>query len=496
MGFDRALRKGGGSRGASRRTSKSGAGVAACAKPQTEDGTLVSPELRERIDAHSRAIEDDMITWRRDFHRHAEPGWLEFRTASLIAKSLEGWGWQVAAGRDVVDAGTRMGVPEPEVLASAWERARTQGGDPAYLHALRGGFTGVVGTLSLGGETGSRGPVVALRFDIDALDLQESKSPRHRPAALGFGSVNAGASHACGHDAHAAIGLGVAAVMSALAASAPELGPVGGMPAGTLKLIFQPAEEGVRGAKAMVAAGVVDDVDAIGALHVYSGWPVGQVACGRDSFLATDKFDVILTGEPAHAGGNPQGGKNALLAAATAALNLHALPRHREGPTRINVGRLVAGQGRNVIPSQAYLAVETRGGTSEINDALRASAERVVHAAAAMYDCTVEIVPMGGARSAQSDPALYSRAAAVASALPGLTVREPDPGGGSEDFTYMMRRVQGRGGLASAMGIGADIGAFGHHTPEFDIDEAVLREAVRFLSVLVLDLFCNPPVNL
>jgi aminobenzoyl-glutamate utilization protein A len=484
MPVDRTFRIGSAGSGPTRRTGKPGASAAGRTRAEPTGEISLSKELQEHVEAHTRALDDQLIAWRRDFHRHAEPGWLEFRTASLIARALDGWGWQVAVGREVVDAEARMGVPEAEALDAAWERARAQGGDPEYLQAVQGGFTGVVGTLSVGEGRAPRGPVVGLRFDIDALDLQESASSRHRPAALGFASINAGAAHACGHDAHAAMGLGVAAVLSAMAKSAPEL-----LPAGTLKLIFQPAEEGVRGAKAMVAAGVVDDVDAVLALHVYSGWPVGQVACGRDSFLATDKFDVILTGESAHAGGNPQGGKNALLAAATAALNLHALPRHREGASRINVGRLVAGQGRNVIPPTAFMAVETRGGTSEINDAMRIAAERVIHAAAAMYGCTAEIRPMGSARSAQSDPALYSRAAEVAGALTGLQVRQPEAGGGSEDFTYMMRRVQGQGGLASAMGIGADIGGFGHHTPEFDIDEAVLREAVKLLTVLSLDLF-------
>jgi aminobenzoyl-glutamate utilization protein A len=487
MASDRRRRKGGGGRGATRQASAGGTPLSGHTTPQTTPDLTVSRELQEHIEIHTRVIEERMTAWRRDFHRHAEAGWLEFRTASLIARTLEELGWQVAAGQAVVDAASRMGVPDPEELASAWERARTQGGDPTYLEALRGGFTGVVGTLTVGGASVSRAPVMGLRFDIDALDLQESTSPRHRPVALGFASINPGTAHACGHDAHAAMGLGVAAVLSALAKSAPEL-----LPAGTVKLIFQPAEEGVRGARAMVVAGVLDDVDAVVALHVYSGWPVGQVACGRDGFLATDKFDAILTGEPAHAGGNPQGGKNALLAAATAALNLHALPRHRGGPTRINVGRLVAGQGRNVIPSTAYLAVETRGGTSEINDELRLAAERVIRAAAAMYDCTVEIQSMGAARSAQSDPLLYSRAATVASALTGLEVRVPEPGGGSEDFTYMMRRVQGHGGMASAMGIGADIGGFGGHTPEFDINEAMLPQAVKFLTVLTLDIFADP----
>lgn len=447
----------------------------------------LAPELREHIDVRSYAIADQMVQWRRDFHRHAETGWLEFRTSSLIARQLDNLGFQVAVGRQVISEDDRIGVPELEVLNSGWQRALEQGGDAAYLEMVQGGFTGVVGTLRLPGESNSVQLVVGLRFDIDALNLQESAMPQHRPTALGFASVNDGATHACGHDAHAAIGLGVASVLSALAASMPEL-----LPGGAIKLIFQPAEEGVRGAKSMVAAGVVDDVDAIAALHVYSGWPVGHVSCGRDGFLATDKFDVIFTGESAHAGGNPEGGRNALLAAATAALNLHALPRHHKGPTRINVGRLIAGQGRNVIPSTAYMAVETRAGTSAINDTLRISAERVIEAAAAMYSCGVEIRAMGAAQTAQSDPVFVQRAASVAEALTGLEVRDPESGGGSEDFTYMMRRVQELGGLATAMGIGADIGGFGHHTPEFDIDEAALALAVRFLTVLALDLLAHP----
>ncbi len=155
-------------------------------------------------------------------------------------------------------------------------------------------------------------------------------------------------------DGHAAIGLGLAEVLVGLRDCL----------SGTVKLIFQPAEEGVRGAKAMVAAGVVEGVDALLGLHLYSGWPTGRVVPGKGGFLATSKFDAYFTGAPAHAGGAPQLGRNAMLAAATAVLNLHAIPRHADGVTRINVGRLIAGQGRNVIAPTAYLAIETRGATS------------------------------------------------------------------------------------------------------------------------------------
>jgi aminobenzoyl-glutamate utilization protein A len=342
---------------------------------------------------------------------------------------------------------------------------------------VRGGFTGVVGVLGNGD-----GPTVGLRFDIDALPLRESRSPDHRPAREEFASINDGpldpAMHACGHDGHAAIGLGVAEILAGLADRIP----------GTVKLIFQPAEEGVRGAKSMVKAGVVDDVDYMLGLHLYSRWEMGALTCGMGGYLATSKFDALFTGEPAHAGASPQGGKNALLAAATAVLNLYAIPRHREGTTRINVGRLEAGTGRNVICPEAQLVIETRGATTALNDYMYTRATSVLNAAAAMYDCTVSLRAMGGAESADSDRELAERVAAIATAMGTFTMRPPENGGGSEDYTYMMKRVQAQGGLATSIGLGADVGGGGHHTATFDIDERALSLAVALLSRVTINL--------
>lgn len=435
--------------------------------------------MRDRINRLAAEIEDKVIARRRDFHKHAEVGWTEFRTASLVARHLADLGYQVRAGRQVLRDEERMGLPPTEVLQSCWQRARAQGGDPAYLEAVKGGFPAVVGVLPRQESLAQgRGPTVGLRFDMDALDLVESQDPGHRPAREGFASVNEGAMHACGHDAHAAIGLGVAQVLARLADEIR----------GTVKLIFQPAEEGVRGAKAMVAAGVVDDVDYLLGHHLYSGWEVGQIDPGRSGFLATTKFDAVFVGAAAHAGGVPNEGKNAMLAAATAVLNLHAIPRHKEGKTRINVGRLVAGSGRNIIPDRAHLAVETRGGSTELNEYVFGYALRVLEAAAAMHDCSLQLRAMGGAESADSDPALAERVAEAAHDLGGFHLREPEPGGGSEDFTYMMARVQERGGLATNVGLGADLGGWGHHTAEFDIDERALAPAVALLAAVTLDL--------
>lgn len=429
-------------------------------------------DTQRRVSRIAERIEPQVIAYRRDFHRHAESGWTEFRTASLVARRLAELGYEVQVGGEVVRESERMGLPPPHVLEARWQRAVEQGGDREFLEAVKGGFTGVVGTLRQG-----EGPTVGIRFDMDAVEMRESESQDHRPVREGFASVNAEAMHACGHDGHTATGLGVAEVLMDLRDQI----------CGTVRLIFQPAEEGVRGARAMVAAGVVDDVDYMLGHHLYSGWEIGQIDPGRAGYLATSKFDAVITGAPAHAGGTPQEGKNALLAAATAVLNLHAIPRHKEGATRINVGRLDAGTGRNVIPAVARLVIETRGATTELNEHVYDYAVRVLEGAASMHDCSLEIRAMGSAQSGSSDPELAKRVAAIAPEL-GFAIRPSEESGGSEDYTYMMERVQSRGGMATNIGVGADLGDWGHHTAEFDIDERALKGTVELLSLVVLDL--------
>jgi len=222
----------------------------------------------------AQAVREKTVTRRRDFHKHAEVAWTEFRTASIVAKTLEGLGYQVATGDDAVDASAMMGVPSPAELERQAERALAQGADPAWMRKMSGGKTGVVGIM----QFGKPGPAVALRVDMDANDLMEAEDPKHRPAREGFASINNGAMHACGHDGHTAMGLGVA---QALVGLKDKL-------AGTIKLIFQPAEEGVRGAKAMMARGVVDDVRYIVGAHLGVNLrKTGQVACRTEGFLAT-----------------------------------------------------------------------------------------------------------------------------------------------------------------------------------------------------------------
>ena len=443
-----------------------------------------------RIAALAVAAESQLIHDRRDFHKHAESGWTEFRTASLIAQRLTGLGFEVLSGKDVCSPEDRMGLPPDDVLESRWVRASNEGADPAFLDLMRGGFTGVVGTLSHG-----TGPTIGLRFDIDALDLIESNDPSHRPAATGFASIHENVCHACGHDGHTAIGLGIASLLSKLRDEIR----------GTIKLIFQPAEEGVQGARSMVAAGVVDNVDFLLGHHLITGCAVGEIFPGMGGYAATKKFDVSFHGAPAHAGGSPEGGHNALLAAANAVLNLYALPRHADGFTRVNVGKLVAGSGRNVIPAESSLVAEVRGETTELCDVMYDRAMIVIESAAAMNGCTSTVRAMGGAGTAHSDAALAQRVQAIATQLPDIAFLKMEKMGGSEDFTEMMNRVQENGGLATNIGIGADFSGTHYgdsergrvlpaHTGVYDIDEKSLVLAAQVLSMIVFDLMKDPKI--
>ena len=425
------------------------------------------------VDA-AKAMSPQLKALRRDFHRYPEQGWMEFRTASLVAERLSQLGFSVQLGQAVVSECARMGVPDAQTLDEALARARTQGAIERWLPALEGGFTGVVGTL----DTQRPGPTQAFRFDLDALPIVESTEDHHRPYQEGFHSLNQGSMHACGHDGHATIGLGMAELLCQFSSQL----------CGKIKLIFQPAEEGVRGAQSMVEAGVVDDVDRLVATHLGLGHASGRVICAADGFLATTKLDAHFSGKAAHAGGQPEVGQNALLAAAQAALGLHAIAPHSQGPARINVGQLHAGSGRNIIADSALLRLETRGATADINGYLESRALEVLKGAAAMQGVSVSIERVGAASACAASPELVEKIASCLAGYSGITqlARHDITPAGSEDATSLMTRVMERGGQATYMIFGADLAA-GHHHACFDFDESVIPLAVGALLQIALD---------
>ena len=424
----------------------------------------------------AESLEFKLIAFRRDFHKYAETGWLELRTASLIARRLTELGYKVLIGEEVCQSDSRMGLPDKDVLDRNYLRAKEQGADLEFLERVKEGYTGVIGILDNGD-----GPVVAMRFDIDALGVIEDCSIEHIPANKGFISVNEGFMHACGHDGHATIGLGVAEVLMSIKDNLR----------GKIKLIFQPAEEGVRGAKSIVDKGHLDDVDYLLGAHISNNSNSKADLCpGACDALATTKLDVYYHGVSSHAGGSPEKGKNVMLSAATAILNLYAIPRNSKGATRINVGTINAGTGRNVIADFAKLEVEIRGETTEIYQYMEDYAVKIIEAAAIMHGTTVEIKKMGGAYSLTSDKSLIDRIRRVCEEnLPEIKVTDFDRAslGGSEDFSYMMKRVQDNGGEATFMMAMTDVYAPAHNRL-FDFNEKVLVNAVKVFSAITYDI--------
>jgi len=406
-----------------------------------------------------------LVELRRDLHRHPEPAWREFYTTARIVEELETLDLDALhVGPDVLDDG-RTGVPDDAELKAWVDRARDAGAREDILMQLEGGYTGAVAVVERGD-----GPTVALRVDIDALPIEESTSSDHAPAAGGFRSENEGYMHACGHDAHATIGIGV---LDAILDSDFS---------GTLKVFFQPGEEQIVGGEPMANSGHLDDVDALLAVHVGLDHPTGQVVAGIDGFLAVSQFEATFRGSPAHAGQRPETGDNAMQAAATAIGNLYGISRHADGATRVNVGVIEGGTGTNIVPEQVRIDGEVRGETTELMEYMDERARRVLRSAAEMHGCAVEIERAGTAPSAASDDDLRAAVNDVARDTPGVTsILESDHLGGSEDATYLMQRVQDRGGSAAYVCVGTDHPG-GHHTATFDVDEETIGIAVEVLS--------------
>ena len=281
--------------------------------------------------------------------------------------------------------------------------------------------------------------------------------------------------HACGHDTHMTMGLGLAEYIATHKDGLK----------GTIKLIFQPAEEGVRGAKAMVKAGVVDDVDLMFGMHIGFNEQLSNCfACSDHGFLATTKLDAVFHGYSSHAGGSPEKAQNAMLAGCTAVINLQAIARHSAGASRMNVGVFESGTGRNVTPDVATLKLETRGATTEINDYMIERTKTIIKGAAEMHDCTFEITKQGETPSCRMSDEL---APEIQSIIKPLGIFRDVPldysGGGSEDCAYFLNRVISRGGMGTYMLVGSAIKA-PHHNPLFDIDEEDMLNGIVALGTI------------
>lgn len=409
------------------------------------------------------AYHDQLINIRRQLHQNPEEGWSEFTTTAFLVTTLRGYGYDVLTGRKVVAPEACLGREE-SVVKAGLERARRNGVSEELLSEMEE-LTGCVAVL----DTGRPGPTLAIRFDIDCVPVTECTDDTHVPAKEGFISKNPGFMHACGHDAHMSMGLAVAHwVMD----NKDKL-------SGKIKILFQPAEEGVRGAAGMAASGILDDCDYFLGSHVAMSAKSGEIATNLYGYLCTTKLDVTFHGKPAHAGACPQEGRNALTAAANATVQMMGISRHSGGMTRINIGQLIAGEGRNVIPSKAVMKLEVRGETGEINQYMVDQVTNICKGIAMSFGVTYEMRKMGEAVDLTADQELVDILNAAGRATPGITVVDKALNfGGSEDATILARRVQAHGGKAAFFLWGSDRPS-GHHTSTFDIKESDLDPALE-----------------
>ena len=373
----------------------------------------------------------ELVATRRDLHAHPELGFQERRTAGIVAERLGALGYQV-----------RTGV----------------------------GRTGVVAVLRGAGPAGP-GPerTVLLRADMDALPIQEASQVPYRSTA-------AGVMHACGHDAHVAIGLAVARRLAAERDSWR----------GTVKFAFQPAEEGGNGALAMIEDGVLDapKVDAAFGLHVMNNLPIGRIAATGGAIMGSvDKFDVTIRGKGGHAA-MPHEAVDPILAASHVVAALQSMVSRSTDPFEqlvVSVTQFNAGDAFNVIPETAKLAGTVRSMGGRPFDEAPARLTAIASGVATSLGCTAEVNYVRQTPATVNDAAMARLVAGVAAQLVGeAAVLTSARTLGGEDFSFFLQRVPGCfawvGSQNPSRGFDAP-----HHSPRFDIDEAAMPTGVELL---------------
>ena len=372
---------------------------------------------------------------RRDFHMHPEPSFEEHRTTARIKAIL--------AGLDV------------EVRAT-----------PALA-------TGAVGVIR-GRENGK---VLALRADIDALRMEEQNDVAYR-------SRNAGIMHACGHDGHATILLGVARRLKETGLAARIRGE--------LRLLFQPAEETVSGAKAMIAAGAMDDppVDRVLAAHLWPDLPVGQIGFYRDvSHAASDSFFIDVQGRGVH-GASPEKGRDPIVAGAALVQAAQTIVSRNLDPIDVGVisfGEFHAGSAPNVIPPVARICGTIRSFKPEVRDTLIRRLQELSRGMGEALGVTMAFTLKEGVPACRNDPKVSEAFFASAARVVGEgNLRWLEPKCGGEDFAFMARQAPG---AIIRLGCRGASQSFIHplHSPLFDMDEAVLPLGVEVFCRAVED---------
>ena len=375
----------------------------------------------------SEALAEEIVAQRRDFHRHPELGFQEHRTAGVVADAMNGLGLKV-----------RTGVAE----------------------------TGVIALL----EGKRPSPTILLRFDMDALPIQEE-------TGASYTSTVDGVMHACGHDGHTAIGMAVAKLLHSYRQDLP----------GAIKFVFQPAEEGLNGAERMVEEGVLLDPvpDYTLAMHLWNDQPVGWIGITPGPAMAgSERLEIEITGRGGH-GASPHQAVDPVLAAAQVICALQSVVSRNLDPCQaavVSVTQVRAGDAFNVIPSKALLKGTIRTFGGEVRDLVLQRVKEIAGGVAQAMGCEAQVKV-----ERLTPPVVNNRALAtklqslVKRVYPEATVDSEEVTMGSEDMAYMMEDIPGCymfvGSSNPAKGLDAS-----HHNPHYDFDEVVLPRAAALMA--------------
>jgi len=375
----------------------------------------------------------ELVEVRRDLHAHPETAFTEVRTSGIVAERLRAMGLE----------------PRTQI-----------------------GKTGVIADLR-----GKPGRSVLLRADMDALPIVEENDVPYR-------SLNPGQMHACGHDCHTSALLGIAKRMVRERDALK----------GTVRFVFQPAEEQGGGAKAMIAEGALEPrPEAAFGIHVWQDLDLGQVAVTPGPFMAAvDEFNVTITGVGAHAA-MPQASRDPVVCAAHVITALQTLVSRNADPLLeavVSVTQVHAGTAFNIIPLSAHLNGTVRLFDRELWEQIPGHFERVIRGVTAAFGCTAEIEYIRHNLATENDPAMAALAHAAAVEVVGeANVRRDVRTMGGEDFSFFLREVPGCFIAVGSRNVSRNL-VYGHHHPRFDVDEkcleigaeVLLRTARKFLS--------------
>lgn len=400
----------------------------------------VLPEsVRRGVDG----VADKVVAWRRDIHANPELGNREFRTAGLVAEHLKSLGMEVTTG---------------------------------VAH------TGVVGILR-----GGDGPVVALRADMDALPVAEKVNvPFASKVRTTYNGEEVGVMHACGHDNHVAILMGVAEVLAGMGDSLP----------GTVMFLFQPAEEGAPegeegGAKLMLKEGVFESPtpEVVFGLHVVPA-PLGSISTRPGGMMASsDSFSIRVRGQQTH-GAMPWAGVDPIVSASQIVMGLQTIASRQldatKTPSIVTVGAIHGGVRHNIIPSDVEMVGTLRTFDAETRTQIHERVTRTAQTIASSSGATAEVDIKLGYPVTVNDPALTAQMLPTLQRVAGDKYFEAPRATGAEDFSYFADAVPG---LFLLLGVASDDPAlvYPNHSPRFYADERALPTGVTALTALTLD---------